>query len=204
MLDIELQLQTGMNSDDLLLSLEIETCFKSAKSLYSEVYKMPDGTGRLYWIYSLALGQLLQFINSFCKRHSIPKKIALDAVFKHPYFLAEYHQLNPVKLAYIPKEEIQILSQIISKGLPENVEFPHGADGLEYYLKTYGIANKKYSAWVVIPKEWTDFAELIKILITNGCWSEQYNCRISSGEKSEIEEDVSSEIPPWVKKNGMI
>lgn len=204
MLDFEFQLQTGINSDDLLLSLEIETCFRSAKSLYSEVYKMPDGSGRLYWIYSLTLGQLLHFINSFCERHSIPKEIALDAVFKHPCFLAEYHQLNPVRLAYIPKEGIQIICQIISKGLPEDVEFPHGADGLEYYLKTYGIVKKNYSAWVVIPKEWIDFAELIKILITNGCWSEQYNCRINSGEKYENEDDVSSELPPWVKRNAAL
>ena len=54
-LDFECVLNTGMNPKDLLMTLQIETCSRSVPSLYSEVYQLPDGTGKLYWAFKINL-----------------------------------------------------------------------------------------------------------------------------------------------------
>ena len=65
MLDFECVLNTGMNPKDLLLTLKIETCYRSAPSLYCEVFRMPDGRGMLYWRNSLQFdNSIIEFINN--------------------------------------------------------------------------------------------------------------------------------------------
>ena len=187
MLDFECFLNTGMNPKDLLMQLKIETCYCSAPSLYSEVYQMPDGTGRLYWLYELESSRLIQLCRDFRIKYDLPQKMSISNIFKHPRFVEEYQKINPAKWITVPIEEMSILYGIINEGLPKDVHYPSGLDGHEYYLKTYGKIKQEYQAWVEIPKEWGMFAELITTMIRVAGWTWKYNCRI---EKQIIREEA--------------
>ena len=178
MLDFECVLNTGMNPKDLLLTLEIETCYRSAPSLYAEVYQMADGTGRLYWLYELESSRLLQLCRDFRIKYDLPREMSITNIFKHPRFVEEYQKTNHAKRISVPIEEMSIIYRIINEGLPKDVHYPSGLDGHEYYLKTYGKINQEYQAWVEIPKEWRTFAELITTMIRVAGWTWKYNCRI--------------------------
>ena len=78
MLDFECVLNTGMNHKDLLMTLQIETCFRSVPSLYSEVYQLPDGTGILYWVFALKSNKLLQIIHDYSNKHKLPQNLGLN------------------------------------------------------------------------------------------------------------------------------
>ena len=171
-------LNTSMNPEDLLMQLKIETCYRSAPSLCSEVYKMPDGTGRLYWLYELESSRLLQLCRDFRIKYDLPLKMSISNIFKHPCFVEEYRKINPVKRISVPIEEMSIIYRIINKGLPKDVHYPSGLDGHKYYLKTYGKLKQEYQAWMEIPKEWGTFAELITTMIRIAGWTRKYNCRI--------------------------
>ena len=82
MLDFERILNTGMNPKDSLLSLEIETCYRSAPSLYCEVFRMPDGSGMLYWRTSLQFdNRIIQLIQHFGETYNIPKDRGIKEIF---------------------------------------------------------------------------------------------------------------------------
>ena len=166
MLAFECKLNTGMNPKDLLLTLEIETCYRSAPSLYCEVFRMPDGSGMLYWIYSLQFdNRIIEFINNFRDVHYITKDKGIEEMFANPHFVKEYQKINPLQVACISTEKMRVVYKIVNEGLPKDVQYPHGLDGHEYYLTTYGKTKQEYQAWIEIPSEWGRFAELVEMLI---------------------------------------
>ena len=187
MLDFECFLNTGMNPKDLLMQLKIETCYRSAPSLYSAVYQISNGIGRLYWLYELESSRLIQLCRDFRIKYDLPQKMSISNIFKHPRFVEEYQKTNPAKRISVPIEEMSIIYRIINEGLPKDVQYPSGLDGHEYYLKTYGKIKQEYQAWVEIPKEWGTFAELIATMIRVAGWTWKYNCRI---EKQIIREEA--------------
>ena len=86
MLDFERVLNTGIDPKDLLLSLEIETCYRSAPSLYCEVFRMPDGRGMLYWRNSLQFdNRIIEFINNFSDVYNITKDKGIEHYFVFIY-----------------------------------------------------------------------------------------------------------------------
>ena len=178
MLDFERVLNTGIDPKDLLLSLEIETCYRSAPSLYCEVFRMPDGRGMLYWRNSLQFdNRIIEFINNFRDVHYITKDKGIKEIFANPHFVKGYQKINPVKIACISTEKMRVVYKIVHEGLPKDVQYPHGLDGHEYYLTTCGIIKQEYQAWVHIPKEWGLFAKLIAMLIEVAGWKQIYNCQ---------------------------
>ena len=178
MLDFERILNTGMNPKDSLLSLEIETCYRSAPSLYCEVFRMPDGSGMLYWRTSLQFdNRIIQLIQHFGETYNIPKDRGIKEIFSDPLFVKEYLRINPAQAVSIPAAKMHVVYKIIEEGLPKNVQYPHGLDGHEYYLTTCGIIKQEYQAWVHIPKEWGLFAKLIAMLIEVAGWKQIYNCQ---------------------------
>ena len=82
-------LNTGMNPEDLLMQLKIETYYRSAPSLYSEVYQTAEGTGRLYWLYELESSRLLQLCLDFRVKYDLPQEMSITDIFKHPRFVEE-------------------------------------------------------------------------------------------------------------------
>lgn len=197
MLDFECVLNTGMNPKDLLMTLQIETWYRSAPSLYSEVFQMPDGSGRLYWVYELKRSDMIQLIRDYCDKYKLSKIMGVEEVFKQPRFIEEYQKVNPVQTVCISKEKMPVIYKIVNEGLPEEVQHASGADGHEYYLKTYGKTKQKYQSWVEIPKEWGVFAELIATLIEAAGWKQDYNCRFCNSviRRSNL---TVTEIPPWM------
>ena len=178
MLDFECVLNTGMNPKDLLLTLEIETCYRSAPSLYCEVFRMPDGSGMLYWRTSLQFdNRIIQLIQHFGETYNIPKDRGIKEIFSDPLFVKEYQRINPPQAVSIPTAKMHVVYKIIEEGLPKDVQYPHGLDGHEYYLTTCGIIKQEYQAWVHIPKEWGLFAKLIAMLIEVAGWKQIYNCQ---------------------------
>ncbi len=125
MLDFECVLNTDMNPKELLLTLGIETCYRSAPSLYSEVYQMPDGTGRLYWLYELESSRMIQLCRDFRVKYALPQEMSITDIFKHPRFVEEYQKINPVKRISVPIEEMSIIYRIINEGLPKDVHYPY-------------------------------------------------------------------------------
>ena len=98
MLDFERILNTGMNPKDSLLSLEIETCYRSAPSLYCEVFRMPDGSGMLYWRTSLQFdNRIIQLIQHFGETYNIPKDRGIKEIFSDPLFFFFYQRINPAQ-----------------------------------------------------------------------------------------------------------
>ena len=176
MLDFECVLNTGMNTKDLLLSLEIETWYRSSPSIYSEVYRMPNGSGRLYFVYEMKSSRLLLLIRNYCKKYYVPREIGLEEIFKRQNFAKEYRKFNPAQMVIIPKDKMPVIYKIINEGLPKDVYYPSGLDGHEYRLNTYGKVKQEYQSWVVIPKEWGLFSTLIETLISIGCWDSIYDC----------------------------
>ena len=178
MLDFERILNTGMNPKDSLLSLEIETCYRSAPSLYCEVFRMPDGSGMLYWRTSLQFdNRIIQLIQHFGETYNIPMDRRIEEIFSDPLFVKKYQRINPAQAVSIPAAKMHVVYKIIEEGLPKDVQYPHGLDGHEYYLTTYGIIKQEYQAWVHIPKEWSLFTELIAMLIEVAGWKQTYNCQ---------------------------
>ena len=178
MLDFECILENGISSKDLLMSLIIETCYRSAPSLYCEMYQESDGSGKLCWRYSLQYNnRIIQLIKHFGDSYNIPEDKGIEDVFSDPHFVKEYQKINPAQSIRIPAEKMHVVYKIIHDGLPKNVQYPHGLDGHEYYLTTYGTTKQEYSAWVAIPNEWGTFAELMEILIEAGNWNRCYKCQ---------------------------
>ena len=197
MLDFECVLNTGMNPKDLLLTLEIETCYRSAPSLYCEVFRMPDGSGMLYWRNSLQFdNRIIEFINNFSDVYNITKDKGIEEIFANPHFVKEYQKINPVKIACISTEKMQVVYKIVNEGLPKDVQFPHGLDGHEYYLKTYGKTNQ---AWIEIPSEWGRFAELVEMLIDAGNWNRCYKCQYNHCVFYCGKNETTTEKPPWMR-----
>ena len=123
MLAFECKLNTGMNPKDLLLTLEIETCYRSAPSLYCEVFRMPDGSGMLYWIYSLQFdNRIIEFINNFRDVHYITKDKGIEEMFANPHFVKEYQKINPLQVACISTEKMRVVYKIVNEGLPKDVQ----------------------------------------------------------------------------------
>ena len=200
MLAFECKLNTGMNPKDLLLTLEIETCYRSAPSLYCEVFRMPDGSGMLYWIYSLQFdNRIIEFINNFRDVHYITKDKGIEEMFANPHFVKEYQKINPLQVACISTEKMRVVYKIVNEGLPKDVQFPHGLDGHEYYLTTYGKTKQKYQAWIAIPKEWGRFAEFVEMLIDAGNWNRCYKCQYNHCVYYCGKNETTTEKPPWMK-----
>lgn len=177
MLDFECVLENGMDSKDLLLSLIIETCYRSAPSLYCEVYQKAGGGGKLCWRYSLQYdNRIIQLIQHFGETYNIPKDRGIKEIFSEPLFVKEYQMINPAQAVSISAAKMHVVYKIIEEGMPKDVHFPSGCDGHEYYLTLYGIIKQEYQAWVHIPKEWDLFAELIAMLIEVAGWKQIYNC----------------------------
>ncbi len=176
MLDFECVLNTGLNTKDLLLSLEIETWYRSSPSIYSEVYQMPDGSGRLFFVYEMKSSRLLQLIRDYCDKYDVPREAGVEAIFMQSNFVKEYQNVNPAQLAYIPKDAMPVIYKVINEGLPKEVHYPTGLDGHVYHLKTYGTVKQEYQSWVAIPKEWELFSVLVETLISIGCWNDIYDC----------------------------
>ena len=183
MLDFECVLNTGMNHKDLLMTLQIETCFRSVPSLYSEVYQLPDGTGILYWVFALKSNKLLQIIHDYSNKHKLPQNLGLEEIFKQQFFVEEYQKVNPAQMVCISKEKMPVVYKIVNEGLPKDVQYPSGLDGHEYYLKTYGKIKREYQSWIEIPKEWETFAELISVLIEAADWKQDYKCLGGNDDK---------------------
>lgn len=200
MLDFERVLNTGIDPKDLLLTLEIETCYRSAPSLYCEVFRMPDGSGMLYWINSLQFdNRINEFINNFRDVHYITKDKRIKEIFANPHFVKEYQKINPVKIACISTEKMRVVYKIVHEGLPKDVQYPHGLDGHEYYLTTYGKTKQKYEVWIEIPSEWGRFAELVEMLIDEGNWNRCYKCQYNHCVTSSVKNETTTEKPPWMK-----
>ena len=200
MLDFERVLNTGIDPKDLLLSLEIETCYRSAPSLYCEVFRMPDGRGMLYWRNSLQFdNRIIEFINNFSDVYNITKDKGIEEIFANPHFVKEYQKINPVKIACISTEKMQVVYKIVNEGLPKDVQFPHGLDGHEYYLKTYGKTKQEYQAWIEIPSEWGRFAELVEMLIDAGNWNRCYKCQYNHCVFYCGKNETTTEKPPWMR-----
>ena len=200
MLDFERVLNTGIDPKDLLLSLEIETCYRSAPSLYCEVFRMPDGRGMLYWRNSLQFdNRIIEFINNFSDVYNITKDKGIEEIFANPHFVKEYQKINPVKIACISTEKMRVVYKIVNEGLPKDVQFPHGLDGHEYYLTTYGKTKQKYQAWIAIPKEWGRFAEFVEMLIDAGNWNRCYKCQYNHCVYYCGKNETTTEKPPWMK-----
>ena len=200
MLDFERVLNTGIDPKDLLLTLEIETCYRSAPSLYCEVFRMPDGSGMLYWRNSLQFdNRIIEFINNFCDVHYITKDKGIKEIFANPHFVKGYQKINPVKIACISTEKMQVVYKIVNEGLPKDVQFPHGLDGHEYYLKTYGKTKQEYQAWIEIPSEWGRFAELVEMLIDAGNWNRCYKCQYNHCVFYCGKNETTTEKPPWMR-----
>ena len=200
MLDFECVLNTGMDPKDLLMTLQIETCSRSAPSLYSEVIQLPDGTGKLYWVFELNRNRLLQFIHDYSNKHKLPQNMGLEEIFKQRHFIEEYQKINPAQMVCIPKEKMPVIYKIVNEGLPKDVQYPSGLDGHEYYLKTYGKIKREYQSWVEIPKEWNTFAKLISVLIEAADWKQDYKCHFSSNVKKYNNDEATEEIPPWMTR----
>ena len=183
MLDFECVLNTGMDPKYLLMTLQIETCSRSAPSLYSEVYQLPDGTGKLYWVFELNGNRLFQFIRDYSNKHKLPQNMGLEEIFKQRHFIEEYQKINPAQMVCIPKEKMPVIYKIVNEGLPKDVQYPSGLDGHEYYLKTYGKIKREYQSWVGIPKEWKTFAKLICVLIEAADWKQDYKCQGGNDDK---------------------
>ena len=178
MLDFECVLNTGMNPKDLLMTLMIDTCYHTP-SLYCEVFQEPDGGGKLYWVYSLQYNnRIIQLLKDFCDAFSITKDKGIEEIFANPYFIKEYQKVNPAQWVDVPAEKMVIVRKIVNEGLPKDVHYPSGCDGHEYYLTTYGKIKQEYQTWIVIPKEWKLFAELIAMLIEVAGWKQTYNCQL--------------------------
>ena len=200
MLDFERVLNTGIDPKDLLLSLEIETCYRSAPSLYCEVFRMPDGRGMLYWRNSLQFdNRIIEFINNFCDVHYITKDKGIEEIFAYPNFVKEYQKINPVQVACISTEKMRVVYKIVHEGLPKDVQYPHGLDGHEYYLTTYGKTKQKFQAWIAIPKEWGRFAEFVEMLIDAGNWNRCYKCQYNHCVYYCGKNETTTEKPPWMK-----
>ena len=197
MLDFECILNTGMNPESLLLSLKVETWYRSVPSLYSEVFQMLDGSGRLYWVYEMKSSDIIQLIKDYRDKLKLSQKIGVEEIFKQPLFIEEYQKINPAKMVCIPKEKMPVIYKIVNEGLLEDVRQASGADGHEYYLKIYGKTKQEYQSWVEIPKEWGIFAELIATLIEAAGWKQNYNCRFCNSviRRSNL---IVTEIPPWM------
>lgn len=198
MLDFECVLNTGMNPKDLLMTLQIETCSRSVPSLYSEVYQLPDGTGKLYWAFALKSNKMFQLIDDYSNKHNLPQNMGLEEIFKQQLFVEEYQKINPIQMVCIPKEKMPVIYKIVNEGLPKDVQYPSGLDGHEYYLKTYGKIKREYQSWVEIPREWGTFAELIVNLIEAAGWKQDYNCHFYNSVIGRNEVTIT-EIPPWMK-----
>ena len=189
-----------MNPKDLLLTLEIETCYRSAPSLYCEVFRMPDGSGMLCWRNSLQFdNRIIEFINNFCDVYKITKDKGIEEIFANPHFVKEYQKINPVQVACISTEKMRVVYKIVHEGLPKDVQYPHGLDGHEYYLTTYGKTKQKFQAWIAIPKEWDRFAELVEMLIDAGNWNRCYKCQYNHCVTSSVKNETTTEKPPWMK-----
>ncbi len=199
MLDLECVLNTGMKTEDLLMTLQIETCYRSAPSLYSEVYQLPDGTGKLYWVYELKSSDMIQLIRDYTHIYELPQTMRTEEIFKEPNFVAEYQKINPLQVVTIPKEKMPVIYKIINEGLPKDVHYPSGLDGHVYCLKTYGKNKQKYQSWIEIPKEWETFAELISLLIEAAGWKQGYSCYFGSNVIKYNNDETTVEIPPWMK-----
>ena len=180
MFDLECVLNTGMKTEDLLMTLQIETCYRSAPSLYSEVYQLPDGSGKLYWLYELKSSDMIRLIRDYRDKYKLPQKLGVEEIFKEPHFVAEYQKINPPQMVTIPKEKMPVIYKIINEGLPKDVHYPSGADGHVYYLKTYGRNKQEYQTWIEIPKEWETFAVLINTLVEAAGWNQGYSCYFGS------------------------
>ena len=200
MLDFERVLNTGIDPKDLLLTLEIETCYRSAPSLYCEVFRMPDGRGMLYWRNSLQFdNRIIEFINNFRDVHYITKDKGIKEIFANPHFVKEYQKINPVKITCISTEKMRVVYKIVHEGLPKDIQYPHGLDGHEYYLTTYGKTKQKYQAWIAIPKEWGRFAELVEMLIDAGNWNRCYKCQYNHCVFYCGKNETTTEKPPWMR-----
>ena len=200
MLDFERVLNTGIDPKDLLLSLEIETCYRSAPSLYCEVFRMPDGRGMLYWRNSLQFdNRIIEFINNFSDVYKITKDKGIEEIFANPHFVKEYQKINPVQVACISTEKMRVVYKIVHEGLPKDFQYPHGLDGHEYYLTTYGKTKQKFQAWIAIPKEWDRFAELVEMLIDAGNWNRCYKCQVNRCVTNDCNNEITAEKPPWMK-----
>ena len=200
MLDFERVLNTGIDPKDLLLTLEIETCYRSAPSLYCEVFRMPDGRGMLYWRNSLQFdNRIIEFINNFSDVYNITKDKGIKEIFANPHFVEEYQKINPVQVACISTKKMRVVYKIVHEGLPKDVQYPHGLDGHEYYLTTYGKTKQKFQAWIAIPKEWDRFAELVEMLIDAGNWNRCYKCQVNRCVTNDCNNEITAEKPPWMK-----
>lgn len=199
MYDFERIIHTGRKLEDRLLSLSIETCYRSAPSLYSEIFLNPDGTGSLYWVYEMKPGRFLQLIKDFNKKYNPGKALKVTDIFNHPDFIDEYQKFNPPRSARIGTDLMPVIHRIVEEGLPTDVRHHSGADGHEYYLTTYGIRTSMYRSWVWVPKEWLLFSELLNVLISAGCWDKSYGCQIINNSGVILAAGSSAEIPPWMK-----
>ena len=199
MLDLECVLNTGMKTKDLLMTLQIETCYRSAPSLYSEVYQLPDGTGRLYWVSEMKSSDMIRFIRDYSNKYKLPQTMGVDEIFKQARFIEEYQKINPSQTVTIPKEKMPVIYKIINEGLPKDVHYPSGADGHVYYLKTYGRNKQEYQSWIEIPKEWGTFAELINALVETAVWQQGYKCQFGCNVKKCNNDETTIGIPPWMR-----
>ncbi len=199
MLDFERIINTGEEPKALLMTLTIETSYRSAPSLYAEVFRIPDGTGVLYWLYELNSNHLVQLIKDYSNKNNIPLNKRVEEVCKQPCFIEEYQKINPVQSAAITKDKMPVIYKIINEGLPKDVKYPHGLDGHEYYLSTYGKKQEEYRAWSVIPNEWGIFDKLITTLVEIGNWNSCYRCSFGYRDTCHNIDKATAEIPPWIK-----
>jgi len=166
------------------MTLRLEPAFARVRDLLF-AYSETGGKWTVFWRFDLLTPQISK-ISARCGLTHLRLKDRL----RSEAFQKETLRVSPVFSRAAADALCECLDRLYRRGLPKDVQKPHGLDGCGYSLRMEET-GAEYDCWCVLPRGWDELAWLIdRSLSLAGVEPRDYGGRLTEAGSEERKETI--------------
>lgn len=163
--------QININNDDMLFdiiaygSLLGGLCKKDRNPIQSVIFYVYKKHGDILVTWCDGMSDR-NFVNFLCSYYPIPQKDkSIQELISEEGFVKVFKQKLSYKTVQLTEEQKALIMKLYNEEFDETVNKPHGLDGFDYYITKYKNGKcEEHECWCTIPREWTTFQQVAKLL----------------------------------------